>query len=66
MAKGIVEVWKCGSEEVWCYFTMVTFLFLSAVMHKKVTHVKFFVFSAILAGQQFNEIQNSCYHDNMT
>ena len=43
-----------------------TVLFLSAIMHRKVKHVNFVFFSAILAGPRFVEIQKFCYHGNVT
>ena len=45
----------------------VTVLFLSAIMHRKVIHeMNVFLYSAILAGSLFFEIQRFCYHGNVT
>ena len=41
-------------------------LFASAFMHRKVTHVNFFIFSTIFAVPRFREMQKFCYHGNVT
>ena len=43
-----------------------TGLFLSAIMHRKVIHVNFSVFSAIFTGQRFLTFRNFWYNGNLT
>ena len=42
-----------------------TVLFLSAIMHRKVIHVIFVIFSAMFAGPQTVEISKFCYFVNV-
>ena len=47
-------------------YVWATVLFLSAIIHREVIHVNFFVFPAILEGPRFVEIQKFSYHGNAT